>query len=748
MRKWFGLVICVFLWLLVAGCREQTPPTPTTAAVVTAVTEATATPTTPTEWITLQPWVNGRLADNFQVTDEQQGVCWLGSLAVDRPDAWRCAYQDGDITPILDPCFANRENLGELACLNSDLSVTLLTLLKPLPEEFANVTGIDRLPLKVTLANGDSCGLLLGATITVPVDGDEQRVNYGCESGGVLIGLPQQQGGVWTITYNADPRGAAAMETVTISQAVVFNGTTATLGGAPIGEGTARITTILSEALPGGHRFTIQFDGDDQPGFEMGYVNEPYVTEVMGPKVLGLAFSYPTEPDADYTGERVVTGDFPAHVNEVKLVVDDGRDLIWALGLDEMVGYDVNRSGDQFIVTLFDPVPNATERPDLGVGSQGTAVRAVQEKLHHLGYLTEIPPGEKYDEPTRQAVVAFQIDRGIIPNGVVAAETWAALERDALEPEGSSMLHRYAAKAATTNAALQETPQVTPTGSAGANVRNGPGMNYAVIAVLAFGQMAEAIGLIEGSSPETTWVQVCCVAGIAGWVRGDVVQVAGSTATLPPASPDQPAPVPPDLTGVTMPSTRPSSTASGQPILYFTFDDGPSNFTGQMTQALQPFGGLGTFFVIGQNVTALPTIAQATFDAGHAVENHTYSHPSLDTLTPTQFFDEIERTQVAIQNATGYTPFCLRPPYGATNDQTFQLAAEMGLEIVLWSIDTQDWRRPGVDAIANHILESAFPGAIILMHDGGGDRSQSVAALQQVLPLLQQQGYVFNVLCR
>jgi hypothetical protein len=88
------------------------------------------------------------------------------------------------------------------------------------------------MPLKVTLSNGDSCGLLLGTTITVPVNGEEQRVNYGCVSGGVLIGLPQQEGGVWVITYNADPRGAAEMQTMTISQAVVFNITTATLGGA------------------------------------------------------------------------------------------------------------------------------------------------------------------------------------------------------------------------------------------------------------------------------------------------------------------------------------------------------------------------------------------------------------------------------------------------------------------------------------------------------------------------------------
>jgi peptidoglycan/xylan/chitin deacetylase (PgdA/CDA1 family) len=621
-------------------------------------------------------------------------------------------------------------------------------------EAFANVTDIDRLPLQVTLANGDVCGLVLGATITVPVNGEEQRVNFACESGGILIGPPQQQGGVWTMTYNADPGGTADMETATITRVRTFNGTTAHIGGPPLGTGTARITAIHSQVLDGRHQFTIQFDGPEQPAFEIGYVNEPYVTELDGAKVLGVAFTYPGAADAEYTGERVVTGDFPAHVNEVKLVVDDGRDLIWALGLDEMVGYEVSRSGNEFVFTLFDPVPHATERPDLGVGSQGTAVRAVQEKLHSLGYLAEIPPGEKYDEPTRQAVVAFQIDHTIIPNGVVGAETWAALERDAIElpDSGSRGWGRSAAKVATINvvtkAGLQETPQVTPNTSSGANIRNGPGMDYAVVALLAFGQTADAIGLEAGSSRETTWIQVCCVNGMAGWVRADVVEVAGATALLPPTSPNQPTPVPPDYSGVTLPSTRPSTTADGHPILYFTFDDGPSSFTGQVMEVIRPYGGKLTFFTIGQNVNALPDTAAVAYHDGHAVENHTYHHQSLDTLGATELFNEIENGQVAIQNATGHTPFCLRPPYGATDQAVFDQAAEMGLEIVLWNIDTQDWRLPGVDAIANHILESAYPGAVILMHDGGGDRSQSVAALQQVLPLLQQQGYVFNVLCR
>ena len=129
------------------------------------------------------------------------------------------------------------------------------------------------------------------------------------------------------------------------------------------------------------------------------------------------------------------------------------------------------------------------------------------------------------------------------------------------------------------------------------------------------------------------------------------------------------------------------------------------------------------------------------------VQNHTYNHASLDTLTRPDFFGEVERTQTAILRATGRLPTCLRPPYGATDGTTFQMADELGLDVVLWTVDTQDWRLPGVEAIVNHILSHAAPGAVILMHDGGGDRSQTIEALRIVLPQLRAQGYVFEALC-
>ena len=87
-------------------------------------------------------------------------------------------------------------------------------------------------------------------------------------------------------------------------------------------------------------------------------------------------------------------------------------------------------------------------------------------------------------------------------------------------------------------------------------------------------------------------------------------------------------------------------------------------------------------------------------------------------------------------------------PYAATNERAIRVAGELGKAIVLWSIDPQDWRRPGADQIASHILANVYPGAIILMHDGGGERAQTVAALEIVLDGLVGRGYAFAVICR
>ena len=732
-------------------------PEPTIAPTETAVpteepiTIATAEPValTETEFLELNLWQDGQRNPDFTVNDTREGACWIGSLNANRPDAWRCATEEENTLLILDPCFANLVNPdGELACVNADFSVTLLTLQTSLPEEFANDPGLNDLPLKVILDDGNECGLLLGATITVPLDGQDQRVNYACTEGGILVGLPNKANDIWTITYNSDPLGGADFEEKQIVQAFAFNGDTATIGGASTGDGSAQIVDITSQNINGVEQFVFQFDSPNFPAFGAGYVNEPYETIPEGAKVLRFLFSYPAGQTSTYQSNPELIGEYPEYINQILLVSDDEHEIAWAIGLDEMVGFTVTRSAEDQTVTLnlYAPVPNATERPDLGVGSSGEAVRAVQTLLLALGYLEEMPDEANYDEPTRKAVVAYQADHNIIPDGVVGAETWAAFERDvpdtAVPPEAK-------AGELTKQQNQDAPPQVIPNSSAGVNVHSGPGLDYPTIAVLPAGEPIDVVGLQQGSSPTSTWVQVCCVNGDqAGWVRGDVVRLDGSTTGMDGPSADYPIAGDPTTPEV-VPSNRPSRTPDDQPILYFTFDDGPAeDFTEEIAAELEKYDGFATYFNIGQNSAVYPDLIQSAHDDGHSIQNHTWHHTSLDAVTPTEFYNEVENTQQAIYDATGELPICLRPPYGATTQETFDQTAEMGLEIAMWDIDTQDWRRPGTQAIANHIMTSVFPGAIILMHDGGGDRTQTVEALQQTLPQLQAEGYVFSVLCK
>lgn len=221
-------------------------------------------------------------------------------------------------------------------------------------------------------------------------------------------------------------------------------------------------------------------------------------------------------------------------------------------------------------------------------------------------------------------------------------------------------------------------------------------------------------------------------------------------ATPTPVPTPTPASAGPMPTGVPDLSQLPANTEDGRPILYFTFDDGPTlPYTQQIVDTLEQYDARGTFFALGQNAQILPDTIRAATAGGHYIANHTWDHASLKDLTPEQFMDEVQRTEDVVIAAAGDLfnldgdVRYLRPPYGETDDNTRNYAASLGYAVVLWTIDTQDWRRPGTDVIVDHIMNSVYPGAIILMHDGGGERDQTVAALQQVLPQLRDQGYVF-----
>jgi peptidoglycan/xylan/chitin deacetylase (PgdA/CDA1 family) len=213
---------------------------------------------------------------------------------------------------------------------------------------------------------------------------------------------------------------------------------------------------------------------------------------------------------------------------------------------------------------------------------------------------------------------------------------------------------------------------------------------------------------------------------------------------LSPSAEGGPRPGIPDIDNL------PTHTDDGQPILYLTFDDGPSGFSQQMIDLLADYDAQGTFFVLGQAAKSKPDLVRAMAQGGHYIANHTYSHSSLEGTSQEAFLQEVEETrQIILDIALDLFTLdrdvrYLRPPYGATDTNTRQYSAEAGYTVVLWDIDPQDWRRPGAKVIADHVAREAYPGAIVLMHDGGGDRAQSVAALEAILSELSQKGYVFR----
>ncbi len=180
------------------------------------------------------------------------------------------------------------------------------------------------------------------------------------------------------------------------------------------------------------------------------------------------------------------------------------------------------------------------------------------------------------------------------------------------------------------------------------------------------------------------------------------------------------------------------------PEIALTFDDGPNaTYTSQILSILQSYGIQATFFVIGSQANNNPNLVLQEYQQGCVVGNHTWSHPNLTTLPADQVRIELQNTSNKIVSITGQAPVVFRPPGGNFNDQVQSIAANLGLSTVLWSVDPKDWSLPGTDAIIQNVLSSTKNGSIILMHDGGGDRSQTVAALPTIISTLLQRGYRF-----
>ncbi|MDX3804394.1 polysaccharide deacetylase family protein, partial [Streptomyces sp. AK04-3B] len=176
--------------------------------------------------------------------------------------------------------------------------------------------------------------------------------------------------------------------------------------------------------------------------------------------------------------------------------------------------------------------------------------------------------------------------------------------------------------------------------------------------------------------------------------------------------------------------------------MVLTFDDGPDpHYTPGILDTLAEYDVRATFFVCGEMAVYNQDLLARMADEGHVVGNHTWSHPLLTRLTRGQIRSEMSRTSDVIEEGYGERPRWFRAPYGAWNRAAFQLGAELGMEPLAWTVDTLDWTTPGTGAIVDRVEKGAAPGVVVLSHDAGGDRSQSVRALRRYLPQLLDSGY-------
>jgi peptidoglycan/xylan/chitin deacetylase (PgdA/CDA1 family) len=173
-----------------------------------------------------------------------------------------------------------------------------------------------------------------------------------------------------------------------------------------------------------------------------------------------------------------------------------------------------------------------------------------------------------------------------------------------------------------------------------------------------------------------------------------------------------------------------------------SFDDGPAADTPAFLSMLERNHANATFFVIGRQISAAdrPTLLRELRD-GDVLGDHTYSHPNL--VLGAGVRSQLARPIGEIRMLSGYTPCVFRPPYGAYDASVVGVARSLGLATVLWNVDPADWASPGTGAIEQRVLAQVRPGSIIISHDGGGPRGETLAAYPSIIAALRKRGYRF-----
>lgn len=225
------------------------------------------------------------------------------------------------------------------------------------------------------------------------------------------------------------------------------------------------------------------------------------------------------------------------------------------------------------------------------------------------------------------------------------------------------------------------------------------------------------------------------------------------TAAAPDSSSAAPAPVPAPAVATAAetkaaassitprkPGLRVSRVQTPQMLVALTFDDGPSSaHTPRVLDILRRHGAKGTFFVLGSNAKRCSSIVARAASEGHEVGVHTWSHINMARSSMSKIDSEVSRTSDVIRSITGKTPVVMRPPYGSTTAGIVKhMYDRYGMRSIMWDVDTQDWRKPGVSTVVSRAVNNAKPGSIILVHD---IHASTLAAVEGIVTGLQARGF-------
>lgn len=201
----------------------------------------------------------------------------------------------------------------------------------------------------------------------------------------------------------------------------------------------------------------------------------------------------------------------------------------------------------------------------------------------------------------------------------------------------------------------------------------------------------------------------------------------------------QPSSAPSDTPKKSSDNTNNNSGDKGKVAL--TFDDGPGVHTPEILAVLSDKAVKATFFMIGENAQSRSDYVKKVHDAGHEIGNHTYDHQDLKKLSYDAQYEEINKTNNIIKGIIGLSPHYMRPPYGNYNDDTKSVLSALAMEKVLWNVDTRDWSGKSADDIQSSALEGIKDEAIILMHDGVANSSETAKALPGIINEIKSRGY-------